>query len=201
MKILLTGCSSGLGKALLELLRQDHEVHGLTRNDLDLSNCNDIVNYQVTTYDMVIHCAGTGIGGKVPFADHNTEAVKTIVTTNLLAPVLLTKKLLEQNLNCKVVCVTSTNNKHYYSNDLAYSLSKAALSMFLKMLNVDYPQLNYLEIQLGLTKTQFNNNRYKNDPHRFVDLYRHPHLDVASVAERINQVLFDNHIKFIEISP
>jgi short-subunit dehydrogenase len=201
MKILLTGCSSGLGKALHDLLRHNHDVHSLSRNDLDLSDANSVVNYQVAIYDMVIHCAGTGIGGKLPFNNHCTQAVKDIVSTNLLAPVLLTNKLLQQNPDCKVVCVTSTNNKHYYPNDLAYSLSKASLSVFLKMLAVDHPQLKYLEIQLGLTKTEFNNNRYKKDMDRFVDIYQYPHLDATYVAEQINQVLFNNHIKFIEISP
>ena len=201
MKILLTGCSSGVGRALHYLLKDEHDVHCLTRTDLDLSNVDSVINYQVSVYDMVIHCAGTGTGGKLPFVNHRIDAVKDILTTNLLAPVLLTNKLLRQNLNCKVVCITSTNNKHYYANDLAYSLSKSSLNQFLKMLTIDYPQLNYLEIQLGLTKTEFNNNRYKNQVDRFVDIYQNPHLDVNYVAREIKQVLFNNNIKFIEISP
>jgi short-subunit dehydrogenase len=201
MKILLTGSSSGVGRALHHLLKDEYDVHCLTRTDLDLSKVDNVINYQVSVYDMVIHCAGTGTGGKLPFANHDTKAVKDIVTTNLLAPVLLTNKLLKENSNCKVVCITSTNNKHYYANDLAYSLSKVALSTFLKMLTIDHPQLNYLEIQLGLTRTEFNNNRYKYEDDRFVDVYQYPHLDVDYVAKEIQQVLFNHNIKFIEISP
>jgi short-subunit dehydrogenase len=201
MKILLTGNSSGLGQALHQLLDQSHEVDGLTRNDLDLSDSQNVIDYRTKLYDMVIHCAGTGIGGKLPFADHNPQSVNTIIKTNLLSPILLTNKLLQQNPHCKVVCITSTNNKHYYPNDLAYSLSKTSLSIFLKMLHIDYPKLNYLEVQLGLTKTEFNNNRYKNNMDRFQNLYQHAHLEATYVAQQINQVLFNNHIKFIEISP
>lgn len=201
MKILLTGSSSGIGKALYEIIQDSNDVHGMTRTDLDLSDVSSLCKYEIDSYDMVIHCAGTGVGGKLPFAEHDCESILDILTTNLLAPVVLTNKILCVNPQCKIVYVTSTNNKHYYPYDLAYSLSKASLSTFIKMLLIDYPQLNYLEVQLGLTKTNFNNNRYKNNPNRFVDIYQNTHLDAAHVAQEISRVLFNKNIKFIEISP
>ena len=69
------------------------------------------------------------------------------------------------------------------------------------MLQVDYPELNYLEIQLGLTKTNFNQNRYVGYEQRFQNIYANSHLTTDEVCEQILSVLFDNRIKFIEVSP
>lgn len=199
MKILLTGASSGLGQEL-NLRLHHHNVLSITRSDLDLSNTNSVVNYQVDSVDMLINCAATGIGGKIDLINHNINDVVTILNTNLLAPVLLTKKALAANPNCKIVNITSTNNNRYYPNDLIYSLSKQALSDFGRMLRVEYPNVNLLEVRLGLTKTDFNNNRYSNEPGRFVDIYQYPHLTVDQAVDKIMSVLFDPVTKFIEIS-
>ena len=69
------------------------------------------------------------------------------------------------------------------------------------MLQIEYPDVCVLEVQLGLTKTNFNNNRYKNYENRYHDIYNNKHLQADFVAEKICSVLFDNSIKFIEISP
>jgi len=106
------------------------------------------------------------------------------------------------NRLCKIVNITSTNNKRYWPNDLAYSLSKKCLAEFGKMLTVEFTDLNYLEVRLGLTKTNFNNNRYKNNQNKFQDIYATSnYLLPENVARKIVDVLFDNTIKFIEVAP
>jgi short-subunit dehydrogenase len=153
------------------------------------------------TVDMLINCAGTDIGGKIEFIKHNTNEIVNIINTNLVAPVLLSQKALKNNINCKIVNVTSTNNKKYYANNLAYSLTKKALESFTNMLQVEYPKANILEVRLGLTKTNFNHSRYKGHEERFNDIYSNPHLTVDEVVTQLVEVLFDNSIKFIEIAP
>lgn len=204
MKIAITGTTSGLGQ---ELVRQisaayPYEIIEISRSVLDLSNLESVKNYCLPTVDMLINCAGTGHGGKINYVDHETEWVTEIMTTNLLSPMLLSQKALRHNGNCKIVNVTSTNNKQYYANDLSYSLSKHALSLFGSMLQVDCPQIRYLEIRLGLTKTCFNQNRYSGQEYRFEDIYQqHRHLRPKLAVHQILKVLFDDSIKFIEIAP
>ena len=113
----------------------------------------------------------------------------------------MSHKVLKLNSACKIVNITSTNNKQYWPDNLAYSLSKKALGEFGKMLQVDHPDIKYLEIQLGLTKTNFNQNRYVGCEDRFDDVYLNQHLTPTDVVEKILPILFDNTIKFIEISP
>lgn len=200
MNIVVTGASSGIGLELCKQL-QDYTVVPLTRLQLDLSDVRAVLDYQLQHCDMLINCAGTGIGGKIDFVNHNPAAMVAIVNTNLIAPMLLSHKALKSNPNCKIVNITSTNNNRYYSNDLAYSLSKQALADFGSKLKVDYPQANVLEVRLGLTKTNFNNNRYQSEPARFQNIYTDPCLDALSVAKQIAAAALNSDIKFLEISP
>lgn len=201
MKILITGTGSGVGERLHVSLSQSNDIIALARNNLDLSNIAAISEFTMPKIDMLINCAGTDIGGKIEFTKHNTNEVITIINTNLIAPMLLSQKALKLNTNCKIVNITSTNNIKYYPNNLTYSLTKKALETFTNMLRVEYPFINLLEIRLGLTKTNFNNNRYKGHEDRFNNIYSNSHLTVDEVVGKIEEVLFNNLIKFIEIAP
>jgi len=200
MKIIITGANSGIGQGLVHKL-QHHCVVALTRQLLDLSNISEVYAYNLDAADMLINCAATDIGGKIDFVNHETQCIIDIINTNFLAPILLTKKLLANNKKCKIVNITSTNNNRYWPNDLAYSLSKQSLANFGNMLQIEYPDISYLEIRLGLTKTKFNDNRYRLSPERFSDVYQNSYLDIDTVVEKIISVLFDSSVKFIEISP
>ena len=200
MKIVITGTASGIGHELVKKLSH-HDVTALTRQDLDLSSVNSVINYNIETCDMLINCAATDVGGKIDFVNHDANRIAEILNTNLLCPMLLSQQALSKNRSCKIVNITSTNNNRYHPNNLAYSLSKQALADFGAMLKVDYPDIQYLEIKLGLTKTNFNNNRYRYNQDRFVDVYEHRHLTVDWATSKIVDVLFDSSIKMIEISP
>jgi short-subunit dehydrogenase len=201
MKILLTGGSSGVGQALYQQLCVDHKITAPIRQQLDLLDSDQIINFVNQRYDMLINCAGTDVGGKIDFVNHNTNNIKDILQTNLIAPVLLSQAVLKQNPQAKIVNITSTNNLRYWPNDLAYSLSKKSVEEFGKMLMIEYPTIDYLEIRLGLTKTNFNQNRFKNELNRYTELYQNNFLIPTDVAKKICNVLFDNTVKFIEISP
>ena len=200
MKIAITGTTTGVGSALVTEL-QSHEVISIDRSNLDLSVVDHVKQFTMPIVDILINCAGTGRGGKTTFTNHDPDCVVEILNTNLVSAVLLSQKALQQNPNCKIVNITSTNNRHYWGNDLAYSLSKLGLANFSDMLRTEYPTTSILEVRLGLTKTNFNKNRYTGFEDRYVDIYNKAHLTTDVVAKRICSVLFDDSIKFIEIAP
>ena len=201
MRIAVTGSTSGVGKALVGLLEMRHEIIHLSRAKFDLGNSQAVMQSDFGVCDMLINCAGTDRGGKIDFAQHNIRDVNEIMSVNLLAPIYLTQKALARNPDCKIVNITSTNNNRYWPNDLAYSLSKKSLSEFGSMLKVEYPDVQYLEIRLGLTKTNFNDSRYKFNMDRYDDIYHNNHLTTGQVADKILSVLFDPAIKIVEVSP
>jgi short-subunit dehydrogenase len=202
MKILLTGSSSGVGKELLSILSTNHDVDAPDRAQLDVGSPSAICHFIKVPYDMLINCAGTGIGGKIDFINHKIDDAVEILNVNLVGTILLTQQVIKLNPTCKIVTITSTNNNRYWPNDLIYSLSKKSLSDFISMLHVEYPEIRQLEVQLGFTKTKFNENRYKNCMNRFQDIYRQsPVLLPAVVAKTISDVIFDDTVKFIEVSP
>jgi short-subunit dehydrogenase len=200
MKILLTGSSSGIGKSLKNILQADHTVIAPSRSELDLSLLKSVHSVDIEC-DILINCAGTGIGGKRPFVDHSTADIIDIFNVNLIAPVLLSQCVLRKNSQCKIVNITSTNNNHYWPNDLVYSLTKKSLADFGNMLKIDHPDCRLLEVRVGLTKTNFNSARYHNDPERYQDIYVNPHLTSDTVANKIVDIMFDDRVKYIEISP
>lgn len=200
MIIGVTGTTSGIGQALATKLNS-HDVISINRQQVDLSDISAVQAFDMPQVDMLINCAATGVGGKIPFDQHDQVCVEIVLNTNLIAPVLLSQKALQKNHNCKIVNITSTNNRQYWGNDLVYSLSKLALADFSEMLRVEYPNTCILEVRLGLTKTHFNINRYRGFEQRFEELYNRPHLTADYVADRICSVLFDDNIKFIEIAP
>jgi short-subunit dehydrogenase len=201
MKIAVTGSKSGVGQALVGLLEMRHEIIHLDRSIVDLGHSPAVMQVEFETCDMLINCAGTDRGGKIDFTQHAVVDINEIMSVNLLAPLYLTHQALSKNPDCKIVNITSTNNNRYWPNNLAYSLSKKSLEEFGNMLRVEYPDIDLLEVRLGLTKTNFNQNRYSACPERFTDIYEQPHLIPEEVAIRIATVLFDPAVKFIEISP
>jgi nucleoside-diphosphate-sugar epimerase len=61
MKILITGASGYVGKSLFNFLNAKHSVTALTRQDVNLTNREEVLNFfKNKFYDVVIHCAVVG---------------------------------------------------------------------------------------------------------------------------------------------
>jgi short-subunit dehydrogenase len=74
MKITITGTASGIGFELVNRL-QHHDVTALTREQLDLSNIDAVVDYDLGPCDLLINCAATDVGGKIDFVNHEIHHV------------------------------------------------------------------------------------------------------------------------------
>ena len=196
--ILITGTSSGVGKALLDVLSEDNTVVGLTRDDFDLDYPDRIDKLE--SVDVLINCAGHDLGGKVKFTEHKFEYWHKIMNTNLISAMRLTQLVLQNNPKAKIVNVTSTNNDHFYPGDLVYSLSKKALEEFGRMIQIEFPASTIKEVRLGLTKTNFNQNRHRLKHKTIDNLYEIDHLKPEDVARQIADFIFDRD-SFIRIAP
>jgi len=198
MKALITGTSSGVGANIHKFA--DWSIIDLTRKTVDLDYPQNITDAQIPHVDIIINNAGHDLGGKVLFANHKFDQWQRILNTNLVSAMRITQLALQKNPNLIVVNITSTNNDKYWGNDLVYSLSKVALEHFGKMLKIDHPDVVIKEVRLGLTKTEFNNNRYKENHKPVDDLYSMPCLDPVLVASKIVDFI-NSHETFTRITP
>jgi|SaaInlLV_10m_DNA_4_1040232.scaffolds.fasta_scaffold05517_2 3-hydroxy acid dehydrogenase / malonic semialdehyde reductase len=204
MNILITGTSSGIGKNIKDQLHTSHHhIFSIDRSEYDLDIQNVFNSYTLpANIDILINCAGHDIGGKVDFINHKPEHWLRIMNANLINAIYLTQLVLNSNKDATIINITSTNINQYYPDDLIYSLTKTALATFTDYLRIEYTDnaINFKEVRLGLTKTNFVKNRHKENHIAVIDLYNsHNHLTADEVGHKIIDFMFSNQ-SFIQIN-
>lgn len=147
-KILITGASRGLGKALTEFFSNEgHLVYGTVRNlegftetdntryfYLDLQDVDSIkktahqILQEVDSFDAIIHNAG--IAYKDPADVLTEQEVRSTFDVNFFGPWLLTRELLPRLMQSragKLVFISSIASVDHWPGLGVYSASKAAL--------------------------------------------------------------------------
>lgn len=110
-KVLLTGGSRGIGKAILEEIEQEFHLIAPTRDELDLSSCKSIDSFFKTCkhrFDILINNAGINI--IKPLEDIEDSDIEKINTINLIAPLKLIQYVSEnmkKNKFGKIVNISS----------------------------------------------------------------------------------------------
>ncbi len=191
MKYLISGTTSGIGKALKQKL-DPKSVYELNRDVVDLNEPLSVKDIELPNVDCAILNAGHDLGGGVPFVDHDDTQMLKVINCNLVSNVLLAQKLLKNNLQTIIVFITSTNVNKQYPNNLAYNMTKLGMKNLHDLIMIDHPEAKVKEARVGLTKTQFNSNRHKENHKPINDLYANKHLNADSVAERVIELVMSN---------
>lgn len=159
--ILVTGASSGIGKAIaIECAKMGakvvvtgrnearlQETHSLLEGDqpdyivADLSVNEDVIDLgtKLSTLDGIVHCAGFTI--PKPFNFLNREDVNSVMDVNFIAPIFLTQFLLKNkkiNKKSSIVFISSISGVYvsYIAGSL-YSASKGAINGIVKGLALE----------------------------------------------------------------
>ena len=189
--IYITGSSSGLGKALAELLLEDKNnfVVGIARREtiqheryihyaLDLKEVINENIFQKLTYTckkvVLINNAGA-VGPITRVGSQSYEEVADNYTLNVTAPSLLCNQFVQAYQNDKVqkiiINVSSGAGKHPIEAWSTYCASKAALDMFTQVLKAEHPDFKVFAVAPGIVDTPMQDNiRNANEQH-------FPHLD------------------------
>lgn len=179
--VLVTGGSSGIGKATAEALRdmgctvyegsrRESIIDGITHLTLDVtdeSSALDAVNEVVRRegrIDILINCAGSGISGAVEFTEQ--EAVQRQMDVNFMGTVNVTKAALPPMRNAKggrIVNISSVAAEFPIPFQTYYSASKAAVNAYsLALANEVRPfEITVTAVQPGDIKTGFTASRAK----------------------------------------
>jgi short-subunit dehydrogenase len=164
MKILLTGASSGIGKAIKEKL-ESYEIITLCRNcdiEIDFNNIEELKKIKIENITGIIHNAGVGYFGQ--FEDIAIEKIQEMINVNFLAPMILTKNHLKDIKKNRgfIINISSTSAIHPARLGVVYGATKAALKHFGTSLfeEVRKEGVKVCTILPDLTLTNFHKNTY-----------------------------------------
>ena len=76
MKIAITGTTTGIGKACVDLFKKENfQITEINRNQLDLDNIELIKNIDLSNHDVLLNNAGHGKGSPANIKDCKNEDI------------------------------------------------------------------------------------------------------------------------------
>ena len=178
--ILVTGASSGLGRALVEALSEDGaEIIAVARPSETLEALKALKGVQIAPLDLgqpegfaawaeavaqfgpfagVIHNAGIQIDK--PLEESTDAEIAQELTVNLMAPILLTRLLLpNMAADGHIVMVGSVLGYVPKRVSAVYSASKAGLRLFAAGLRLQHPALCIQDVMVPVLDTPMTAHR------------------------------------------
>ncbi len=192
-RYIITGTSSGIGKALALKFLEDADAHvlGISRRtaivherfthlraDLSKIEALEDVEFEFTgleTEIVLVNCAGW-IGEIAPLGSQDHLAIEESFNINLVAPSILINQFLIQtkNLNARrvIVNISSGAAKHPIKSWATYCASKAGLEMLTRVLNEEHPEIESYAISPGIVNTNMQQDIRDAKPGLFPDQER-----------------------------
>ena len=146
MKVLVTGGSRGIGKAIVDLfVANGHSVYSPTRSELDLTQP---INLEHREFDIVVNCAGVNPIKTLDCIDNND-----VMLVNYLSPLEIVQQCLPHMVDQqygRIINIGSVWIDTAKTGRLAYSASKSALHALTKAITAEYGHWNILTNTVSL---------------------------------------------------
>ncbi|MBT4207546.1 SDR family NAD(P)-dependent oxidoreductase [Candidatus Woesearchaeota archaeon] len=213
--ILITGISSGIGKALAHryglsgnriygISRDERKVDGFIKHiECDIEKVYEI-SYKLSNLLNGVKKIETvflnaGVLGQIDFLNEvSMTELERVLTINTLSNKMIVDYLITNNIKVKqVVAISSGASKNAYTGWGAYSISKAALNMMMKVYAEEQPDIHFLSVSPGPVDTPMQDFINKNIDGRkykwkkkFSDMKKNNDLPKASwVADNLHQTM------------
>jgi NAD(P)-dependent dehydrogenase (short-subunit alcohol dehydrogenase family) len=216
--ILITGASSGIGKAIaLECNHQEATVIILGRKAEKLAETQKQMQYQemcssytcdfteinsigktcseicsATSIDGIVHAAGVSF--TIPFKQLSIETLIETFQTNLLSLGEMLAALQDRVSNgASIVIISSIMSVMGQKGKLSYSASKGALDAMMRSLALEYAkkQIRVNSILPGVVQTPLQEALFAKLPEEAVDEIEHSHpLGLGSINDVVSTTIF-----------
>lgn len=151
-KILLTGGTGSLGKALIKV--SGHHIVAPKRTDLDLSDYAQVSAFDTTGYDVIILNASGGIGKFSAFDTLPDEIINENIDVNIKSTVKLISKFIRQNSTGSIILIGSRTSFFPRPENLLYSASKNYMNFIFDVLSAEYRNHTWHMINPGRFKAK-----------------------------------------------
>ena len=159
--VVVTGSSSGIGKAIAELLLgKGYKVYGVSRDVETINNSNfaqikadllDQASYEEITkaineqhIDLLVNNAGIII--KQKGLEFTEDAFEKTFSTNFKAPILLTQSLKNKLNNSLVINISSVSDRLVGEGSGLYCASKAGLNKYFETIAIEEKTIKFVSI-------------------------------------------------------
>jgi len=190
--IVITGCGSGLGKALQKSASHKHIVFphyrkgdfGLIGDITDLDFPDNFFNYLVkSNADVFINNAGVYCNG--PVENIPDELIEKIIDVNLTRQILMLKrayKFFKKKSNGLIININSLSGIYPSKNETIYSATKFALKGFSKSLQIEAigTGVEIIDVYPGAFQTRMTESRSNYDSLMKVDEVADQIIDLIS---------------------
>lgn len=170
MRILVTGTSSGLGKALTETSEHKIFSHNRGTESCDLSGDLNIPDFIPKFKDFLVKNSiqvlvnNAAIYEKKSILDMPLENIELMIRTNLTSPILLTKVAIQHFKNIGgglIVNINSLAGKNGSPDESIYTATKFGLRGFSNSIRYEVKQYNIkiLDVYLGAMNSKMTAHR------------------------------------------
>ncbi len=221
---IITGSSSGIGKALTELLlKQGWFVYGISRsnkishdlfvhNSVNLSDIKKVESYELPNIFcdeiLLVNSAAT-LGNILPFDKKKTYDLLAEINCNLVSPIILFNKFIKKFNNVKKTIFSISSGAaarpiHSWSTYCASKSGLEQLSQVLKNESIN-SNLRVFSIHPGIVDTpmqkHIRNTDKKNFPvvDKFIEYHKNKDLTSAKLVAKKLFYLYKNQQNFNEL--
>lgn len=186
---LVIGKNGGLGSSCIEILEsRNQKVVSLSRQDLDLSDPGNIMNFDLSEFDIVVNCTGHNKGTFRGFLGNDYVNIVDQIQVNFIANLLLLKNYATCRTNGRYVWLNSDSTKSPTPYQSVYGSTKVASKFAIDLIKQEAPHISITECCVGLVKTNLRYIGYCGTKSREVVDQEHAKLnslDPLKVAEEI----------------